>query len=102
MKEIAHFPIWPKFGKKGNKRRNIQLEALPKALRHSGTPVPFTALALETKVSLTMCSEEGGFYDEPLSNEYMPCFHRVRSLAIPLFVCVSPNVATFTLVNHPS
>jgi hypothetical protein len=34
---------------------------LPKALGCSGTPVPFTAQALETKVSATMCSGEGGF-----------------------------------------
>lgn len=30
-----------------------------------GTAVPFTGLAIETKVSLTMCSQEAGLIDQP-------------------------------------
>ena len=65
MKEIAY----SRFATAPSPAGNTSVKLL-KAVRQSGTPVLFTVLAIETKVSLPMNSEEGGFLrDEPLLNE---------------------------------
>jgi hypothetical protein len=59
VKEIAHFKaLGSKLGFQASAPGGTDVTQGPLI---DGTDVPFTGLAIETKVSLTMCSQEAGW-----------------------------------------